>query len=390
MRRIYFAIFGSGLGHVTRVLDIADRLWRDGDEYRYSCFSQGKRYLDRQGKNGSVVESPELDVKWTEDGSFSSRDFIPSFPLMALSFTRQVGFEAHSLSKFNPKVVVSDSRLSAVVAARINSHPIITILNQFKVLLPPRFRKVRLSGFWERIAGNGLGLLWSLSDQVLVTDLPPPYTIGEANIVGTDVSNGLKYVGFTTPSLNLSQDRIQKAKRVLGLDDRPFVFFQVSGPDATKKRFIDTVLESSDELSKEYNVVVSMGLLGGSSDPTRLANGTWIYEWCPIKDELFLLSDLIVARSGHRTIGECIDAAKPAVLVPIHNHPEQIANAEKFRKLGLGIDIRSEYLRPQTLIQAVRECMNDSKYKNNIENLRSISNRYNGIQRTVEIINEYS
>ena len=76
----------------------------------------------------------------------------------------------------------------------------------------------------------------------------------------------------------------------------------------------------------------------------RLANGAWLYDWCPVKDELFTLSDLVVARAGHSTIGQCIDAGKPAVLVPIHNHSEQIGNADKFSKLGLGLQIRSEDL----------------------------------------------
>jgi len=113
----------------------------------------------------------------------------------------------------------------------------------------------------------------------------------------------------------VSEGRLQKAREVLEFDGRPLVFFQISGPDATKQRFIDTVLRSTGALSKRYKVVVSMGYLGGSGEPKRLADGTLLYDWCPIKDELFALSHVLVARAGHRTIGQCIDAGKPAVLV---------------------------------------------------------------------------
>jgi hypothetical protein len=41
------------------------------------------------------------------------------------------------------------------------------------------------------------------------------------------------------------------------------------------------------------------------------------------------------------------------------------------------------------LVDSVDECMNDSKYANNVENLKSISQRYNGIDNTVRIINQY-
>jgi UDP-N-acetylglucosamine--N-acetylmuramyl-(pentapeptide) pyrophosphoryl-undecaprenol N-acetylglucosamine transferase len=389
MRRIYFAVFGSGLGHATRVLDIAARLGVNGDTIRYSCSGQGLRYIRTHEPWMDTVECPSLDIEWTEDGSFSSRSFIVHFPRMLRSFSRQVAFEAESIAKFHPGVAVSDSRLSAVLAGRSKSCPVITMLNQFKVTLPPRFSGDAAGRLYERIAGDVLGLLWSLSEQVLLTDLPPPYTIGEVNVMGTDLSNIVRYVGFTSPDQEVGEDRLQKAREVLGFDGRPLVFFQISGPDATKKRFIDIVLLSVRALSSRYKVVVSMGYLGGSAEPRKLVNGALLYDWCPIKDELFMLSDVLVARSGHRTIGQCIDAGKPAVLVPIRNHSEQLGNAEKFQRLGLGIAISSEDLNAETLTAAVDSCMGDPLYKKNLDAIRLISKRYRGIEKCIEIINSY-
>jgi len=389
LRRIYFSVFGSGLGHVTRVLDIAETLRRNGDEFRYSCSLQALDYLSTRLAKENILASPPLDVEWTEGGSFSSKDFIPHFPYMLNSFARQVAFEAEHIAKFDPGLVVSDSRLSTVLAARLKSYPIITMLNQFKVTMPPRFRVNRIGRFYERIAGDVLGLLWSLSDQVLMTDLPPPYTIGEANLEGTDVSNIVRYVGFTSPRVEMSEERLSGAKQRLGIDGRPLVFFQISGPDATKQWLVDTVLRSTDALASRYNVVVSLGYLHGSGEPSRLANGTWLYEWCPVKDELFTLSSLVVSRSGHGTIGQCIDAGKPAVLIPIHNHSEQLGNAEKFSKLGLGLAIRSQDLSVQRLTEAVDLCLNDSRFSANVEALSAISKRYDGVDNCAEIINSY-
>jgi len=388
--KIYFAVFGSGLGHATRILDIAERVGAEGSEFRFSSSGQGLRYLRTRVNQQESVECPPLDVEWTEEGSFSSRGFVVHFPQMLRSFTNQVAFEAESIAKFDPKVTVSDSRLSAVLAAKLRSYPVITMLNQFKVTLPPRYRGDALGRLYERIAGNALGLMWSLSEHVLLTDLPPPYTIGEANVEGTDLSRIVRYVGFTTPRLDMSEERLQKAREVLEFDGRPLVFFQVSGPDATKKRFIDIVLHSAATLSSRYKIVVSMGLLGGSAEPRRLADGTLLYDWCPIKDELFTLSDVMVARAGHRTIGQCIDSGKPAVLVPIHNHSEQLGNAEKFQKLGLGISILPGELDPPRLTDAVDSCMRDPRYKKNLDAVGRISQRYQGIEKCVEIIDSYS
>lgn len=99
------------------------------------------------------MECPALDVEWTEEGSFSSKGFVVHFPLMLRSFSRQLAFEAGSIAKFAPKVVVSDSRLSAVLAAKSRSFPVITMLNQFKVTLPPRYRGDALGRVYERIGG---------------------------------------------------------------------------------------------------------------------------------------------------------------------------------------------------------------------------------------------
>jgi UDP-N-acetylglucosamine--N-acetylmuramyl-(pentapeptide) pyrophosphoryl-undecaprenol N-acetylglucosamine transferase len=390
VRKIYFAVFGSGLGHATRVLDIAERLAADGDTIRFSCSGQGLSYIRTHGPQTDSVECPSFDVEWTEEGSFSSKAFMYHFPLMLRSFSRQVSFEANSIAKFAPMVTVSDSRLSAVLAAKARSCPVVTMLNQFKVTLPPRYRGDALGRLYERIAGDVLGLMWSLSEEVLLTDLPPPYTIGEANVAGTDLSRIVRYVGFTSPGLEVSEERLQKAREVLGFDKRPLVFFQISGPDATKKRFIDIVLGSVSALSGRYKVVVSMGYLGGSGEPRRLADGTLLYDWCPIKDELFTLSDVLVARSGHRTIGQCIDAGKPAVLIPIHNHSEQIGNAEKFQSLGLGIAISPGDFDAERLTEAVDSCIHDPKFRKNLEAVRLISKKYRGVERCAEIIDSYA
>jgi UDP-N-acetylglucosamine--N-acetylmuramyl-(pentapeptide) pyrophosphoryl-undecaprenol N-acetylglucosamine transferase len=390
VHKIYFAVFGSGLGHATRVLDIAKLLGANGDTVRFSCSGQGLGYIRTHEPQADAVECPHLDVEWTDEGGFSGKGFMVHFPYMFRSFARQVAFEARSIAKFNPRVTVSDSRLSAVLAARSRSYPVITMLNQFKVTLPPRYRGDALGRVYERIAGDVLGLMWSLSEEVLLTDLPPPYTIGEANVAGTDLSRIVKYVGFTSPGLEVSEDRLQKAREVLEFDPRPLVFFQISGPDATKKRFIDIVLRSVGALSSRYKVVVSMGYLGGSGEPRKLAGAGLLYDWCPIKDEFFALSQVLVGRSGHRTIGQCIDAGKPAVLVPIDNHSEQLGNAEKFQSLGLGIAISPGGLRPERLTDAVDACIRDPRYKKNLEAVRLISKRYRGVETCAEIIASYA
>jgi len=386
-KRVYFAVFGSGLGHITRAIDIAGRLG-DGYESLFASSGQGFDHLLSRGWGTRAVESPSLDVQW-RGGGFSSWHVLPHFPFTFNAFLRQVAFERQTIEKFDPGVVVSDSKLSPVVAAKEKSYPVVTMLNQFLVSFPPRFRS-GLGKQYERVAGNVLGLLWSLSDRVLMTDLPPPYTIAESSLLGADVSGVVEFVGFTTTRLQLGEAALQKARRMLGIDRRPLVFCQISGPDPTKKEFSETMMNAANSLERDYNIVLSLGHSEGTSVPRRLASGAWAYDWCPIKDELFELADLIVARAGHSTIGQCIYRGKPAVLVPIGNHPEQIGNAEKFSRLGLGRYIRSERLTPEALVGAVRECLEDPAYKRRVEALRRVSERYDGVERTATVIRSFA
>ncbi len=383
-RKVYFAVFGSGLGHVTRVLEVARRLRREGMELRFSSSGQGISYLRARGEGPNSVECPALDVEWAS-GGFSSWHVLPGFPFMFSAFLRQLAFEKRSIEAFDPDVVVSDSRLSAVLAAKATSYPVVTMLNQFSIAFPPRFRR-DFGLLYERIAGDGLGLMWALSDEVLMTDLPPPYTIGEANLVGSDVARVVKFVGFTSPVAKPSQGEVERARRVLEFDSRPVVFCQVSGPEPTKARFVAILTGASRQLSKQFNLVVSLGHPNGSVEPKRIAGGGWVFEWCPMKDELFAMADLLVARAGHSTIGQCINAGKPAVLVPIYNHPEQIGNASKFADLGLGMAIRSERLTQENFAEAVENCLRNPRFHAKVEALRTLSARYNGIEKCAELI----
>ncbi|MHB8566584.1 MAG: glycosyltransferase [Nitrososphaerales archaeon] len=388
MKKVYAGVFGSGLGHIARIFSIASAIETNQDaEFVYSTFDEAYDFLLRMER--SVMRSPSVGVEWNLAGGFSGKDTIVRFPLYLLRFSKQVAFETKEISNYNPRVVLSDSRLSTIIGAKAKFFPVVTILNQFKILFPPRFRQNRLSRFYERIEGDVLGLLWTLSDEILFPDLPPPFTLAEANIAGTDVSNKVHYTGFMNQKITATKEKIAALRDHLGFDSRPVIYIQISGPEPTKPPLINTAIEAAKALSEDYNVVISKGQPHGSEVPFKMYNGTWIYEWCPVKDELFLLSDVVVTRGGHTTLSQCIEQAKTAVVVPIYNHSEQIWNANKFVNMNLGLAIRSENLSAVTLATAVRECQRNDSFRKDAVRLKKVSDRYDGISSAVETINEF-
>ena len=380
-------VFGSGLGHAARIHALVNSIRQNVGEYLFSSFDEAYDFLEQQGEK--VVRSPSVTLMWNEIGGFSARDSFVRFPLEILKFSRQVAFESRLISNFDPDLVVSDSRLSAIIAAKTKRRSVVTVLNQFKILFPPRFRGNIGSRLFERIEGDVLGLLWDLSDDVVMPDLPPPYTISEANITGCDVANRIRYVGFMSPKTTVPKRQLEAAKSVLSLEGRPLVFIQISGPAATKQRFERIALRATPYLSKTYDVVISLGVPNGSIEPRKLSNNSWIYEWCPIKDELFQLADVVVTRAGHATVSQCIDNRIPAVYVPIFNHSEQIWNSQKCQELGIGIQLKSEHLHVENLMEHINRCLSDPDFKSNLERINAISRKYNGILETARIIKSY-
>ena len=129
-------------------------------------------------------------------------------------------------------------------------------------------------------------------------DLPPPYTLSAQNIWGIgSASRKLEYIGFASPKPQIREEQVSKVIKSLGFEmTRPIVFVHVSGPFQTRPAMINLAIESVRRLDPLVQFVVSEGNPKGMSEPRRIGKSSWFYEWCPVRDELFALSDLLVLR----------------------------------------------------------------------------------------------
>ncbi|MDQ4074224.1 MAG: hypothetical protein M3162_07980, partial [Thermoproteota archaeon] len=180
MPRVYFTPYGVGLGHASRLLILADNLKRFGVESRFSSFGEAEKYINLQGYR--CVRVPPVEFLWGKEGDFSVKDNISKIPRWITNLPIQINKEISYLKKINPTIIISDSRLSSLIAGKILSIPKILLINQIKLLLTPRLREFRLGRFFETCNGELMGGLWNISDVILIPDLPPPYTISEETI----------------------------------------------------------------------------------------------------------------------------------------------------------------------------------------------------------------
>lgn len=388
MARAYLAPYGVGLGHASRMVMVADRL-REGDvQVRFSSFGEATGYVERHGYRCETV--PPVEFSWNAEGSFSIKHSIANIPLWFANFSRQINHETRNMTKYGPGVVLSDSRLSPLFAAKLLGIPSIVLLNQVKLLLSPRLRELAISRLFEEMTGEFLGSMWGLADRILVPDLPPPYTIAAHNVWGVgSAARKIEYIGFTAPRPRVTQEQAAKVATSLGIDrSKPLVFVHVSGPMQTRMPLIRLALEAAKLADSRVQFVFSEGRADGSSDVKKIGPG-WYYEWCPVRDEIFALSDLIVMRGGHAALSQAIQFAKPVVTIPIEKHGEQLGNSEKIARLGAGVMVHPEGLKPEQIAGAVDKALSDPSYKRKTEELMKMTEKLDGIDNAVKIVQSY-
>src|SRR5690242_10011572 len=235
---------------------VADRLKNCNTIVKFSSYGEAARYISMYGYKCITV--PPVEFSWSLGGDFSIKYSIANIPRWFTNFSIQVNKEIQSMIGYNPDIIISDTRLSSILAAKVLGISSVVILNQAKLLLSPRLHEFKIARLFEKINGELLGSLWSMSDKILIPDLPPPYTIASHNI--WDVSSIVKkiqYVGFMAPELHVDQAQINKVAQYLSLDrSRPIIFIHISGPMQTRMTIIKIIVEACKCLSREIQYIV--------------------------------------------------------------------------------------------------------------------------------------
>ncbi|MDQ2684426.1 MAG: hypothetical protein M3Y25_01120 [Thermoproteota archaeon] len=389
MQRIYLAPYGVGLGHASRLMLLAQSLNKSSIRLLFSSFGESARYIKGQGFPCNIV--PPVEFHWGRNGEFSVKNNISKIPQWLVNLPWQTNQEIRYLKKFKPQVVVSDSRLSPLIASEILQIPKILIINQIKLLLTPRLREFKAAKIFETCNGELMGGLWNIADKILIPDLPPPYTISEDTVNSVkSIRNKMKYIGFITPSIELNHTSILKVRDQLRVNiSKPLIFIHISGPKDTRLPIINTLIDILKDQTS-FQIIFSEGKANGSIQPKKIFNNIWYYEWCPCRDELFHISDILVIRGGHTAISQAIQFGKPFISIPIESHGEQLSNAAKIQKLGIGRKIGSKAINSEIVIGILNELIHDTKYKKEMSKLMRISNNLNGIQNIKNIVLSYS
>ncbi len=170
--RVHFGVYGSGLGHASRTSLLAEALKPDVHSY-FTCWGEGLEFLLESGH--LCTEVPPVDVEWGEAGRMAFKKTLRRFPYAYVNFARQSVQERDIMLRMRPKLVLSDSRLSSVVAAWLCGIPSLLIINQLRISLPPVAGGLRSP--IERVSAELLALGWDRSRAILapISLRPTPF-----------------------------------------------------------------------------------------------------------------------------------------------------------------------------------------------------------------------
>jgi UDP:flavonoid glycosyltransferase YjiC (YdhE family) len=375
--RVYIGCFGSGLGHATRMLGVADTLRKRGDGVEFSSSGEVASFIETRGYRCNRL--PLADVAYSENGELSLGRTVAASPVILARTYRQIGLELGNMKRFSPDVVLSDSVVSTIVAARLINARAYAILNQLN--LSARAGRMRAGTvLLSEGATAGITKLWSLSDRILLPDLPPPYTISESNLRSGRAA-GAVFIGFLTETNSRVPDEATEAfKR----DPRPKIFWQVSGPPKTRSALVRAAREIASRLSREFAFVLADGDPRGSRRPVEI-DGGWEYGWCDAVSLYCSACDFVVSRAGHGSIAQAILSSKPSLLIPIPRQTEQEGNAAKAVRLGVALSLEQDELTLASFREAANQLMTGG-YQERVRDLGAIARGYDARSEIVRII----
>ena len=385
--RILFTPSGVGLGHVGRCIPIAKRLEKDGAEILFSTYREGLRYVQQEGFQ--AVEAPDIGVQVKPDGSIDFRltTVNPGPFLTVYTIMKQVDAEINFMQAFEPDVVVSDSRASSLVAAKLLDIPRLCILNQFQVFIPRRKRFLKLARIADATTLTLVGRVWAEVNRILIPDFPPPYTISTKNLhIPKAYHKKIKFIGPILPVNSSDLPNQKELRKKLGLDEtRPVIFAPISGPAKERAYFTGVLRQIFSSFPDDYQIVMSLGYPNSSVE--TVANGNLIIRgWIPNRFEYLKACDVVVSRGGHGTLSQSICYGKPVILVPTPSHTEQYNNAKKAKDLGVAEIIPQEDLTLDSLLAAVRKVLEKKRFQEKSEQLQKEISKCNGLDIATKII----
>ncbi len=380
-----------GLGHASRCLAVAQCLIQQRNvKLVFSSYGDAVKIIKNKGFK--VYET--LPMVWSENekGEVDAKTTLKQGPLYFKTLFNHLQNEALLIRKETPDVIVSDSRISTILAATLLQKPIVTIVHQIKLLLPPLFTvKNKNDKFLhtriEKAVSHILNIFWSKGEKILVPDFKPPYTLAKSHL--NVLEKYKKRLSFIGPILLRKPEEYppqEEIKKKLKLPGKNLIYISISGTPRERKSLFERVkplIKYFKSFNKRFHFIVTKG------DPS--SNYSWrserlsIHSWVADRFPYVKACDVLVTRGGHNTVSEAIYYGKPMLIIPTPNHPEHQEIASNAEKLGIARVVQQNE-DDRTLINALITLVSSDEYKKRAKYVASEVKRYDAVKEATKLI----
>jgi len=349
-RKVYIAACGIGLGHIGRMVAVADELRSRGVECVFSTYGPAHRYITSYGYRSH--DSPALMWVEKDDGSISTRGSMKKLGELGRTFTTHLRQEEERIRKEKPDAIIADSRYSTLFESDKFDIPLFFVSNQIRFLFPkwehggmPRLASdiiSKLNYHWLRKAAG-----------IFIPDLPLPDSISRENMrVPPDVLRRLTFVGLISRRKPEDVPDVQTIRTKYDFGKDLFVYAAVSGPGRSRIPIIGALEDALPSFRRKSIIV--RGEPG--NDTSRWVDDyVNVRGWAEDRYELLKACDVVVSRPGLTTISEIVRFGKPCVLIPTPTQSEQEGNARSMEKLGAARLIMQADVNRSTLKAALED-----------------------------------
>jgi MGT family glycosyltransferase len=334
-------------------------------------------------KSGFEVRTlPDMDLEW----ALAHIGEKPEVLHPTSRIERWVEQELALLREVQPDAVLDDGRLTAGISAELFGLPRISIVNAYftpyaasgllngRLPGPPSIVRRGTERPYNRVrASYGLSSIASPTD-LLVGDLNLMCDVPEYAPVRGAPPN-YRYVGPLTWNTDVEQpDWLER------LDpDRPTVYFTMGSTGPTEA--FQLALRAFDDAA--YQVLMTVGVRADLEGLLPAPSHCHVSRYAP-GDELACRADVVVCHAGNGTTYQALQAGKPIVAWPFV--ADQQWNARRQAELGVGLTLPEPT--PQALRRAVREVLDDPRYRAAAQSLQRMVTSYDGPRTAAHVIDE--
>ncbi|MGQ4833194.1 MAG: UDP-N-acetylglucosamine--N-acetylmuramyl-(pentapeptide) pyrophosphoryl-undecaprenol N-acetylglucosamine transferase [Candidatus Asgardarchaeia archaeon] len=390
-KKIYIAACGIGLGHVSRCVAIADEIKNKISNVSifFSTYGDGVNFVKKH--NYFCFTVPPMELAEDPDGSVNAKKTAIKGIKGIFVFVKQLIAEIRNIKKVSPDIIISDTRLSTVIAGWLLRKEVVLIINQLKIIIPHKKPltplKKKIKKFGEIIILHNIMLLWNRSKKIFVSDFPPNLTISKDVLdIPVKLAKKIEYIGPILKIPEVNEKEIIKTKKYFASNGEKIIYIGLSGTYTEVESLRKVIEKYALKLPRHIKVVVSLGR-PNENEFLYTKKNLSVYNWIHDRFTLMAASDLFVGRPGQLSVAETYYLGIPAVWIPPTAHTEQMTNAKSAERLGVGIVIPQNKLTFKKFKDAIDFILSHNVVlKRRLNIIKKKVKKYNGKRFLVEYI----